>query len=543
MATELATAYVQIVPSADGIQGKITQALAPEADKAGIETGKKAGSSFVSSLGSALTTGAAVIGAAATTMVGSVIAGTKQLAEYGDNIDKMSQKFGISAQAYQEWDAVLQHSGTSIEAMKPAFKNLANLATENAAAFKDLGLSEKDVANMSTEELFAATITGLQNMEEGADRTALATSLLGKAGMEMGALLNTSSEDTQKMIETVNALGGVLSDDAVKDAAAFQDALQDMNTAMTGMKNQLMAQFMPSFTTIMNGLTEIFAGDTGKGVKLVKDGMVAIGQGIKDAIPKIFESGKQIVSTLLNLLVQALPDFLDIGIDLISSMVRGIGNNLPTIISKIVEVATKLLSALIKKLPDFIAAGVKLIGALITGIIKSIPQILSSIGTLCREAVSAFTKIDWAGVGKNMIDGVVRGLSAAKNKVKDFLTGIAKGALDAVKKFFGIKSPSTVFRDQVGKNMMLGLAEGLEDNENAVTSAINDINDLTMDGLNKDLNYNITAYKPSGFASGVNYGGVSININANDYNSAQDVAQAVKNMLVNDMTRQEAVFA
>ncbi|WP_289490262.1 hypothetical protein, partial [Klebsiella pneumoniae] len=74
-------------------------------------------------------------------------------------------KMGISAEAYQEWDAVLQHSGTSIEAMKPAFKNLSKLAVDNAGAFEALGISEQEVANMSTEDLFAATVTGLQGME------------------------------------------------------------------------------------------------------------------------------------------------------------------------------------------------------------------------------------------------------------------------------------------------------------------------------------------------------------------------------------------
>jgi hypothetical protein len=57
------------------------------------------------------------------------------VASYGDNIDKMSQKMGMSASAYQEWDAVMQHSGTSMETMKSSMKTLANAAETGNDAF------------------------------------------------------------------------------------------------------------------------------------------------------------------------------------------------------------------------------------------------------------------------------------------------------------------------------------------------------------------------------------------------------------------------
>lgn len=478
--TELATAYIQIVPSADGISGKISEALGGEASKAGDDAGDKAGSSFVSKIAKVIGGGATAVAAAAGTMVGSVIAGTKELAAYGDNIDKMSQKMGISATAYQEWDAILQHSGTSIEAMKPAFKNLANLAVSNAEAFEALGMSQEEVASMSSEDLFAATIRSLQNMEEGSERTALATQLLGKAGMELGPLLNTSAEDTEAMRQAVNDLGGVLSDQAVKDAAAFQDALQDMNTAMTGMKNQLMADFLPSFTTIMDGLTQIFSGDSGEGVQLVREGMEAIGQGIMDAIPQIFESGTQIVLTLLDLLIGALPDFLDTGIEVIGSLIGGISANMPAIISKIAEVAVNLISTLISRLPEFLSMGIQLIGSIISGIWEALPDILSAVGELISDVWDSFTNTDWLSVGKSVIDGIVQGIANFGSSIGETLLGFADSAFKSVKNFFGIASPSKLFRDQIGKFIPEGIAVGIEANTDSVTNAIDDLSAETV---------------------------------------------------------------
>ena len=75
----------------------------------------------------------------------SLVSGVSELAQYGDHIDKQSQKMNMSAQAYQEWDAVMQHSGTSMEAMKSSMKTLANAAVSNNKAFEELGITQEQV--------------------------------------------------------------------------------------------------------------------------------------------------------------------------------------------------------------------------------------------------------------------------------------------------------------------------------------------------------------------------------------------------------------
>ena len=92
---------------------------------AGLQNASNTTKSFGSKLGSGLksaaklaTTAFAAISGAAVAATGAFISGAKEVAEYGDNIDKMSQKMGMSAEAYQEWDAVMRHSGTSMETMK-----------------------------------------------------------------------------------------------------------------------------------------------------------------------------------------------------------------------------------------------------------------------------------------------------------------------------------------------------------------------------------------------------------------------------------------
>ena len=142
-------------------------------------------------------------------------------------------------------------------------------------------------------------------MEDGTARTALAQKLLGRQSMELGALLNTSAEDTEAMRQAVHDLGGVMSDEAVKNGAAFQDSLQDMKTALSGAKNNLMAEFLPSLTTSMDGLTALFTGDS-SGIAKIKEGISGLASSLNEMMPHVIEA----VSGIANALISALPDFL-----------------------------------------------------------------------------------------------------------------------------------------------------------------------------------------------------------------------------------------
>jgi len=308
------------------------------------------------------------------------------LAEYGDSIDKESQKLGISAQAYQEWDAVLQHSGTSIDVLKRGMMTMSTAMDELsraservidpqavekahnafldaqadldaakievAEAQKKYGISSKEAekANLklqkafrkaesagneykaamqgttpevgkaaqaiqrlgvemtdsegkakSQEEVFKEVITALQNIEDPAQRAATAQEIFGRSAAELGPLLNTSAEDTQAMIDRVHELGGVLSDDAVKGSAAFQDAMQDLKTAADGVKNQFIAIMMPAVTTAIENITQLIV-DAKPIINDVAGALSAAWNGIvKPVLDALWSLASTIVGALVDL--------------------------------------------------------------------------------------------------------------------------------------------------------------------------------------------------------------------------------------------------
>ena len=470
---------------------------------------------------------------AATAAAGAAfVKGAGDVASYGDTIDKQSQKFGISAQAYQEWDAILQHSGSSVSALKPAMKTLQAQVEKNSDAFQKLGISQEDVANMSREDLFAATITGLQNVTDENERAALANDLLGRSAIEMGALLNTSAEDTEKMRQTVHDLGGVMSDDAVKAAAAYQDSLQDMNTAIDGVKRGLMSNFLPSVTSVMDGIGKLFSGDSSEGLGAIKDGVSNFIKTLTDSIPKVIETGGKIINALVSAIVENLPSILQAGIQSLLTLVQGISQSLPELIPAIVDAVLLMVDTLLDNIDLLVDAALQLMIGLAEGLIKAIPKIIERIpqiiSSIVKALVSAAPQIAGAGVQlfvalvKNLpqiiksivaavpkiITGIVNGFKGGIAKMKEvgknLLTGLGNGlvegvkgvvekaksvagnVLNAVKGFFGVASPSKEFR-KIGGFLMEGMALGIEDNLGMVDDAMSVLDDLVYDAPSSDV--------------------------------------------------------
>ncbi len=423
MATELAKAYVQIVPSAEGLSGSLSNVLGGEATNAG----KSAGGKFSSAMGGVLKTGAAAIAGIGTAAIGAGTALTGAaagVASYGDHIDKMSQKMGLTAEAYQEWDAIMQHSGTSMDTMKSSMKTLANAAETNNKAFKELGITENDLKNMNQQQIFEATIAGLQNVEDDTQRTYLAGQLLGRGATELGALLNTSAEDTQAMRDRVHELGGVMSDEAVKNSAAFQDSLQDLQTSFTGVKNSVMSEMLPSFTSVMDGLASLVVGEEGAKEKITA-GIQGIVSNITEAMPQLVSG----FSTLAEALLEVAPE-------LISALAQGILAAIPELLPTLVEVVGQIGSNLIELLPQLVEVGLQVIVELANGIAESLPELIPTIVDTMLTIVDTLIEnidmlIDAAiAIIVGLAEGLVEALPELIERLPEIIVAIVEGLVE-----------------------------------------------------------------------------------------------------------------
>lgn len=430
-----------------------------------------------------------------------LVQGVGDTAAYGDNIDKMSQKMGLSAQAYQEWDAIMQHSGTSIESLQSGMKTLANAVENGNAAFERLGITQEDIASMNNEELFSATITALQNVENETERTYLAGQLLGKGATELGALLNTSAEETEAMRQRVHELGGVMSDEAVKAAAAYQDSLQDMQTAFSGISRGLLSEFLPSITSVMDGITAIFSGDGESGIQMVSEGLSAFLDNLASMIPKITAIGGQILSSLSATIIENLPLLFESGVELIGTLGQGILNNLPVIIDAAVEIVIMLTEGIIKALPELVKAAIEVIAKLADGIAEHLPELIPATVEMVLQIVESLIDnvdklIDAAiAITLAIADGLIESLPRLLEKAPEIIAKLVEAIIENAPKLLAASLEVVV-------KLVAGIVQNLPKIGEAaikiVTTIITSIGQLT--GKIREIGSNIV----SGVWNGIN---------------------------------------
>lgn len=234
-------------------------------------------------------------------------------------------------------------------------------------------------------------------------------------------------------------------------------------------------------------------------------------QMVMESLPTFMETAGVLVDGIVQTLITSAPMIINGAAALITQLANGLTDNMDQVIDTTIKLISVIGNAIINNLPAIIEAGIKLIGALVKGLLNAIPRIVAAIPRIIQSIKGSFSKIDWGEVGRNIILGIADGLKNAGSAIMDAAKEAARSALDSAKNFLGIHSPSTVFRDQVGKNMALGMAEG-----------------FSGTSTRKQIGRAITGITAAaGSATSVSYGGTTINVYAQPGQSAQAIADAV----------------
>jgi uncharacterized phage infection (PIP) family protein YhgE len=487
---EVARAVVTIVPTMEGAQQEITKQLTNAASSPSVsDAGNKAGSKFASGLGKGMAVAGAATAALTATAIKSADAfmdAAGEVADYGDNIDKMSQKLGLSYEGFQKWDYVLGQSGTDINSMQTGLKTLTNKLDDakNGSAdaqemFAQLGISLDDINTMSREDLFGATITGFQKMADTTERAALANDLFGKSGQNLIPLFNQSVEDTQALMEATEKYGMIMSDDAVKASADFNDALDTMQRGLSGLKNGMMAEFLPGITEIMTGLTEIISGNSDTGLAAVNEGinafvdqlaelaprmfeiassiLMGFAQAIIDNLPVLLDAGLPIIMELVQAVIDNLPTLLQVGLEMLLTIAKSIGDNLPTLIPAVVDTVLAIVDGLIDNIDLLIDASIAIIVGLADGLINAMPRLIQRLPEIVQKIVTALIqnapKLLEASVQliTSLARGLINSIPTLLRSIPQIITAIYNGFINGVSQMAN-----------VGANIVNGIWSGIK---------------------------------------------------------------------------------
>lgn len=239
---------------------------------------------------------------------------------------------------------------------------------------------------------------------------------------------------------------------------------------------------------VINGITTTLPNLVSKGGEVCGEFV----EGVLSNLPAVISAGGDIINRLLEAVLTAYPKLIESGAKLVSKLAKGILNNLPAVLTSIASVLAQLLATIGSHLPEILQQGIELIGKLAVGLIKGIPVLISKIPEIIESIKNVFSKFDWKKIGKDIVDGIANGLKNAVGAVVDAAKEVGESALNGLKNLLGIHSPSRVFRDEVGRNIALGIAEGIKRNKKYAKSSAEEIAQAVLDSAKKRLdNYKV----------------------------------------------------
>ncbi len=194
---------------------------------------------------------------------GALTMGIKAAASYGDRIDKMSQKIGMSTKSFQEWDYIMSQNGGSVDSLQMGFKTLANQikgvqkgSKDSIKAFSALGVSVKNSNGQlrNQDDIFNDTIRALQKIKNPTQKAMLANQLFGRSAIDLKPLLNQEADAIDNLRNKANKLGLIMSDEDVKNAVEFTDTMDTLGRFFQARINKSLTQILPKLSKIFDDL-------------------------------------------------------------------------------------------------------------------------------------------------------------------------------------------------------------------------------------------------------------------------------------------------
>lgn len=207
------------------------------------------------------------------------------------------------------------------------------------------------------------------------------------------------------------------------------------------------------------------------------DGAIELFTALIDSLPIILPL---LLTAIVNLLpsiissvLSMLPKLLSSAIELFLALVQAIPRVLPQLLLQIVLMLPQILQSVLSMIPQLLSTAVELFSSLVEAIPQVIPKILSGLKEVGPKLVSTIKTMipQMMSAGKDLLLGLATGLGNAVGAVVNKAKEVAGKIVGAVKGFFGISSPSKLFRDEVGAELVAGLTVGLQDDDAALRAS------------------------------------------------------------------------
>ena len=323
-------------------------------------------------------------------------------------------------------------------------------------------------------------------------------------------------------LQLLIALAQGITDNVDTIVQAFVTMIQELAALLSGDNlTQIVQIALQLIQALANSLVENLPVLLGAIMQIV----TSIIGALPDIIVMIVEALPQIITAIIDALISAIPQLLEAAVTLFMQLVKAIPKIIVALVKAIPKIIVAIITGLLKLIPKLVEFGADILSKVgswfvnmittasekanefvskIIDKIKELPgklwekfkdglQKVVDFGTKLKEkAKEAGSKLvngikdkisklpdDIKETGKNLISGLWDGITDKFDWLIEKIKGFASNVTDKIKGFFGIHSPSRVMRDEVGKFLALGIAEGITKNEDTVVKAAEHLGDKT----------------------------------------------------------------
>lgn len=491
---ELAKAYVQIVPSAEGIQGKITEALGGEPAAAGDAAGQSLGAQLVGTLKKVIAAaGIGKIISESINLGGALqqsLGGVETL--FKDSADTVKayaaqayKTVGLSANDYMEQTTSFAASLlSSVSQDTNAAAQLANMAMVDMADNSNkMGTSMQDIQN-AYQGFAKQNYTMLDNLKLG----------YGGTQAEMQRLLKDAEKisgvhyDLGNLADMYSAIHVIQKEMDITGTTAKEASttLTGSFAAMKAAAENVLADWSTGadLTAPLQGLVETAQTFlVGNLLPMIGNVLAGIPELVYTLVPEILQSGTQLVTSLAEGFTQGIPDFLsnalpqllqfteelranagvfvDAGLNLITQLLNGLIAGLPDLIAYVPDIIINICGIINDNMPKILGEGVAIIVQLVAGLVQTVPSLLANWKKILEAVLSVISAINWLNIGKTILTGVANGVKSMGSSLLNAFKGGFSSALNWIKSL-----PSQAV--QWGKNLIQSFINGLTGKGGAV---------------------------------------------------------------------------
>ena len=240
--------------------------------------------------------------------------------------------------------------------------------------------------------------------------------------------------------------------------------------------SQMAPQLVKTLPELLEKSLNAFLYNLPSVIKAGLDLILSLIKGIVDAIPQLIKTIPTIIKTIIDTLMSRLSELVKAGIEILVALINGMVAAMPELIRMLPTIVVTIAETLVRNLPLLIRTGSELIGALIQGLFSMIGNVGNTayqIGQVILQTLWNLPGQIW-NIGVNIVQGLWEGIAGSFNWIKNKIGEWVGNVFDFIKRLFGIASPSKLFRDEIGKNLALGIGEGFSAEMKTVTSEMKD---------------------------------------------------------------------